>query len=113
MSLPTVTDATFDTEVYQSDLPVLVEFGTEWCAPCKQIEPSLVALEDELKDKVRVFKADVENAPNVAMSLGVRGIPALFVFHDGQLKANRTGAASKRVLQDWVEASIASETGKT
>ena len=111
MSLPTVTDATFDAEVYQSDLPVLVEFGTEWCAPCKQIEPSLIALESELKNKVKILKADVENAPSAAMNLGVRGLPALFVFRDGQLKANRTGAASKPVLQDWVKASIAVEKG--
>ena len=111
MTLPTVTDCSFDTEVYQSDIPVLVEFGSEWCAPCKQIEPSLIALESELKDRVKVFKADVDTTPNVAMNLGVRDIPALFVFRDGKVSANRIGAASKHVLQAWLEASISLENG--
>lgn len=106
MSLTKVTDATFDAEVYESDIPVLVEFGTEWCAPCKQIEPSLSALAAEYEGKVKVLQANVDRAPDVAMSLGVRGIPALFIFRDGQVTANRTGAASKRVLQDWIELSI-------
>lgn len=106
MSVNAVTDATFETEVYQSDIPVLVEFGTEWCVPCKQIEPSLNALAGEFAGKVKVLKADVDQIPDVAMRLGVRGIPALFVFQDGQVTANRTGAASKRVLQDWLEASV-------
>ena len=106
MSLTSVTDETFDAEVYQAEFPVLVEFGTEWCAPCKQIEPSLNALATEFEGKVKVLKADVDNTPDVAMSLGGRGIPTLFVFRDGQVTANRTGVASKRVLQDWIEASI-------
>ncbi len=106
MTLANVTDASFDTEVYQSDIPVLVEFGTEWCAPCKQIEPSLIALENEFKDRVKIFKADIDMTPNIATTLGVRGIPALFVFRDGKVSAHRTGAASKHVLQTWLEASI-------
>jgi thioredoxin 1 len=106
MPLESVTDATFDAAVYQSEIPVLVEFGTRWCAPCKQIEPSLNALAIELKGQVKVLQADVDEAPNTSMSLGVRGIPALFIFSDGQVVANRTGAASKPVLQDWVEASV-------
>ncbi|WP_298261277.1 thioredoxin domain-containing protein [uncultured Litoreibacter sp.] len=108
MPLPTVTDSSFDTEVYQSDIPVWVDFGSEWCAPCKQIEPSLIALECELKDRLKVFKVDVDTTPNVAMNLGVRGISALFVFRDGKVSAHRTGAASKQILQTWLEASISS-----
>ena len=106
MSLHTLTDATFDAAVYQSDLPVLIEFGTEWCAPCKQIEPVLAALSDELEGKVMVARVDIDSAPDAAMRLGVRGIPALFVFKDGHVKANRTGAASKRVLREWLEVSL-------
>lgn len=106
MSIKAVTDQNFVSEVRQSERPVLVEFGTQWCAPCKQIEPVLSELSLELEDRLKVVKIDVEQAPIAAQEFGIRGIPALFVFKDGEVVANKTGAASKRVLQDWVVAAI-------
>ncbi len=101
-----VTDATFDQEVKQSDIPVVVDFWAEWCGPCKQIGPALEELSAEYEGKVKIAKVDVDQNPNTAAAMGVRGIPALFIFKDGQVISNRAGAAPKASLQSWIEDSI-------
>ena len=106
--MPTVavTDDTFDAEVKNSDIPVVVDFWAEWCGPCKQIGPALEELSDEMEGQVKVVKVDVDNNPNSPAALGVRGIPALFIFKDGQVISNRAGAAPKAALQSWIQDSI-------
>ncbi|MEM1301123.1 MAG: thioredoxin [Pseudomonadota bacterium] len=106
MATVAVTDDTFDTEVKQSDLPVVVDFWAEWCGPCKQIGPALEQISEEMAGKVKVVKVDVDSNPNTAASLGVRGIPALFMFKDGEVISNRTGAAPKAALESWIGDSI-------
>ena len=106
MATTAVTDDTFDTEVKQADMPVVVDVWAEWCGPCKQIGPSLEELSEELGDKVKIVKVDADSNPNTVMSMGVRGIPALFIFKDGQIVSNRTGAAPKAALKGWIEESI-------
>ena len=106
MSTVAVTDATFDTEVKKSDIPVVVDFWAEWCGPCKQIGPALEELSSEMEGKVKIAKVDVDSNPNTAASMGVRGIPALFIFKDGEVISNRAGAAPKAALQSWIEAAI-------
>ncbi|AHD02648.1 thioredoxin [Leisingera methylohalidivorans] len=106
MSTVAVTDATFDAEVKNSDIPVVVDFWAEWCGPCKQIGPALEELAAEFGGKVKIAKVDVDNNPNAAAAMGVRGIPALFIFKDGQVVSNRAGAAPKAALQSWIEESI-------
>ena len=106
MSTVAVTDATFDTEVRNSDIPVVVDFWAEWCGPCKQIGPALEELSSEMEGKVKIAKVDVDSNPNTAASMGVRGIPALFIFKDGEVISNRSGAAPKAALQSWIETSI-------
>ncbi|MFY0308425.1 thioredoxin [Leisingera sp. D0M16] len=106
MSTVAVTDATFDAEVKNSDIPVVVDFWAEWCGPCKQIGPALEELAAELGGKVKIAKVDVDSNPNSAAAMGVRGIPALFIFKDGQVVSNRAGAAPKAALQSWIEESI-------
>ena len=106
MSTVAVTDATFDDEVKNSDIPVVVDFWAEWCGPCKQIGPALEELSDELGGKVKIAKVDVDTNPNTATQLGIRGIPALFIFKDGEIVSNRAGAAPKAALQSWIEESI-------
>ncbi|MGB0795644.1 MAG: thioredoxin [Paracoccaceae bacterium] len=106
MSTVAVTDATFDAEVRNSDIPVVVDFWAEWCGPCKQIGPVLEELSSEMKGKVKIAKVDVDSNPNTAASMGVRGIPALFIFKDGEVISNRAGAAPKAALQSWIESSI-------
>ena len=103
MSTVAVTDATFDDEVKNADVPVIVDFWAEWCGPCKQIGPALEELAEEYDGKIKVAKVDVDQNPNTAAAMGVRGIPALFIFKDGQVVSNRAGAAPKAALKGWID----------
>ncbi|MCM2561992.1 thioredoxin [Lutimaribacter sp. EGI FJ00015] len=106
MTTVAVTDATFDAEVKNSDIPVVVDFWAEWCGPCKQIGPALEELSTELEGKVKIAKVDVDSNPNTAAAMGVRGIPALFIFKNGEIVSNRAGAAPKAALQSWIEGEL-------
>jgi len=103
MATIAVTDATFDEEVKNSDIPVLVDFWAEWCGPCKMIGPALEELSDEYNGKIKIAKVNVDDNPNSPITLGVRGIPALFMFKDGQVHSNKTGAAPISALQEWID----------
>ncbi len=106
MATVAVTDDTFDAEVKNSDIPVVVDFWAEWCGPCKQIGPALEELSDEYAGKVKIVKVNVDENPNAPASMGVRGIPALFLFKDGQVVSNKTGAAPKAAMASWIDESI-------
>jgi len=106
MATVKVTDATFDEEVKNSDIPVVVDFWAEWCGPCKMIGPALEELSDEYAGKIKIAKVNVDENPNSPIALGVRGIPALFMFKDGQVVSNKTGAAPKSALQDWIKSVV-------
>ena len=106
MATVAATDATFDAEVKDSEIPVVVDFWAEWCGPCKQIGPSLEEISNEMEGKIKVVKIDVDTNPSAAASLGVRGIPALFLFKDGEVLSNKTGAAPKAALKSWIEDAI-------
>jgi thioredoxin 1 len=106
MGTSPVTDASFETDVIKSDTPVVVDFWAEWCGPCKQIGPALEELSDELGDKVKIVKLNVDDNPNAASRYGVRGIPTLLVFKDGKVASSKVGAAPKSALQQWIEGAI-------
>ncbi len=106
MATVPVTDATFDAEVKQSDIPVIVDFWAEWCGPCKQIGPALEELSEQFDGRVKIVKVNVDDNPNSPAQMGVRGIPALFMFKNGQVVSNKVGAAPKASLQSWIEEAI-------
>jgi thioredoxin 1 len=98
-----VTDANFEAEVLKATGPVLVDFWAEWCGPCKMIGPVLEELAGEMGGKVKIVKMDVDNNPVTPSKYGIRSIPTLMIFKDGQLSATKIGALPKAALQQWVE----------
>ncbi|WP_363323008.1 thioredoxin [uncultured Jannaschia sp.] len=103
MATISATDATFDEVVKQSDIPVVVDFWAEWCGPCKQIGPALEELSTEYEGRVKIVKVNVDENPQSPAQMGVRGIPALFLFKGGEAVDQKIGAAPKAALKDWIE----------
>ena len=101
-----VSDDTFDSEVLQSSKPVLVDYWAEWCGPCKQIAPALEEISSELGDRVTIAKLKIDDHPVTPTKFGVRGIPTLMLFKDGQVAATKVGALPKNKLQEWIESVI-------
>ena len=101
-----VSDETFQTEVLQSEQPVLVDFWAEWCGPCKMIAPALEDIAGEFKGRVRVAKVNIEENPHAPNTYGVTGIPTLILFKDGKPAATHRGALPKSALREWVAGSL-------
>jgi thioredoxin 1 len=98
-----VTDASFETDVLKSSQPVIVDFWAEWCGPCKQIAPALEEISKEMGDRVTVAKVNIDDNPQTPQKYGVRGIPTLILFKNGQVAATKIGALPKSKLVEWVE----------
>jgi len=101
-----VTDATFEKEVLQSDIPVLTDFWAEWCGPCKMIAPILEEVAKELSDKITIGKLNVDQNAETAPKYGIRGIPTLLLFKDGNVAATKVGALSKTQLLEFINENI-------
>ena len=106
MATTAVTDASFKSDVLESDKPVLVDFWADWCGPCKMIAPALEELSEELGDKVTIAKMDIMENPYVPGSMGVQSIPYLVLFKDGEPAAQLRGAAPKGQLKQWLEGAL-------
>ncbi len=103
MATKNITDATFEEEVLKSDKPVVLDFWAPWCGPCKMIGPSL----EEMADKITVAKVNIDENPETPTKYGVRGIPTMLVFKNGEAAATKVGAVSKTAIVEWIEDSIA------
>ncbi len=102
----TITDDNFETFVLKSELPVLVDFWAEWCAPCRAIAPMLEDVQRDKGDKLIVAKINIDENPGVPGKYGVRGIPTLMLFKGGQLAATKIGALPKGALYEWIDSNL-------
>ena len=106
MATKNITDENFENEVLKSDKLTLVDFWAEWCGPCKQIAPVLEEISNEMVDQVVVAKHNIDLEPNTPTKFGVRGIPTMLLFKNGELKATKVGATSKSVIVSWIKENI-------
>ena len=103
MSTQKITDSNFDEEIKNSELPILVDYWAEWCGPCKQIGPILEEISEEKKDRLKILKINVDENPQTPQKFGVRGIPTLMLFKDGNLVETKVGSLAKNMLVSWLD----------
>ena len=101
-----VTDASFDSDVLQSDTPALVDFWAEWCGPCKALAPILDEIADEYDGKITIAKVNVDENVQLPPKYGIRGIPTMLLFKDGAVQATKVGALSKANLNVFLDSNI-------
>ncbi len=101
-----VTDDNFEAEVLKSELPVLVDYWAEWCGPCKMIAPVLDEITGDYAGKIKVAKLNIDDNPNTPPRYGIRGIPTLMLFKDGEVEATKVGAVSKSQLIAFIDSNL-------
>ena len=105
MATTKVTDSSFESDVLRSNKPVIVDFWAEWCGPCKQIGPSLEEISDERSDVI-IAKINIDENPDAPTRYGVRGIPTMMMFKDGELYATKVGALPKSKINEWIDSAL-------
>ena len=103
MATKAVTDSSFQQDVIEAGKPVLVDFWAEWCGPCKMIGPALEEISEELAEQVTIAKINIDENPDAPGKYGVRGIPTMILFKNGEAAATKVGAAPKSALKGWIE----------
>ena len=101
-----IDDKSFENDVLNSDSLTLVDFWAEWCGPCKMIGPALEEISDEMKEDVRITKINIDENPVTPQKYGVRGIPTLLLFKNGEVVAEKVGALPKNQLSEWISENI-------
>jgi thioredoxin 1 len=102
-----ISDASFESDVLKAGKPVLVDYWAEWCGPCKMIAPILDEVSESYKDKLQIAKMNVDENRDIPAKFGIRGIPTLMLFKDGQLAATKVGAMSKAQLTAFIDQQLA------
>ena len=105
-AITTLSDSTFDEEIGSASTPVLVDFWAEWCGPCKMIAPLLTEVAGDYADRMAVVKLNVDESPNTAQKFGIRSIPTLMLFKDGNVHAQKLGAMSKSQLIEFLDSNL-------
>ena len=108
MATKAVSDESFETDVLNADGPVLVDFWAEWCGPCKQIGPALEEISEEMSGQLTIAKVNIDDDPMTPGKYGVRGIPTLMIFKNGQVAATKIGAMAKGKINEWIQETLAS-----
>ena len=106
MATADVSDDTFEEEVLKSDSPVVVDFWAEWCGPCKMIGPALEEIARELHGQIKIAKLNIDDNPHTPTKFGIRAIPTLMIFKNGEVTATQTGALPKSQLADWIKKAL-------
>ena len=106
MSALPINESSFESEVVNSDLPGLIDFWAEWCGPCKEISPLLDEISNEMKDKIKIVKINIDDNPNIPSQYGVQSIPTLIIFKKGEPVATKVGSSIKTELISWINDSI-------
>ena len=106
MSVLTINEKSFESEVVNSELPVLIDFWAEWCGPCKEIAPILDEINNEMDDKIKIVKLNIDKNPNIPNKYGVQSIPTLIIFKKGEVIGTKVGACLKSELISWIETVI-------
>ena len=106
MSTLKTDDKSFDNDISEQSVPVVVDFGAEWCGPCKQLDPILEEIASENIDKLKVFKLNIDENPMTPQKFGVRGIPTIMLFKEGKLIDTKVGSLPKSALEAWIKASL-------
>ena len=106
MSTFVTNDENFDKDISSQKVPVIVDFGAEWCGPCKQLDPILEQIAQENIDKLKVFKINIDENPLTPQKFGVRGIPTIMLFNDGKLVDTKVGSLPKSSLDAWIKSNL-------
>ena len=106
MATKKTTDVSFHEDITSSNLPIIIDFWAEWCGPCKQIGPILEEISNERKDTLKVLKINIDENPKIPQKYGVRGIPTLMLFKDGNLIDTKVGSLPKSSLINWIDSHL-------
>jgi thioredoxin 1 len=106
MAVGKVSDANFESDVLKSAAPVVVDFWAEWCGPCRMIAPALAEIAEQLGEKVKIVKLNVDENPNTAAKYGIMSIPTLMMFKNGEIASRQVGAQPKQKLAQWISGEV-------
>ena len=106
MRVKSIKEKEFESEVINSDKPVLIDFWAQWCGPCKEIAPILEEIADEMQDTIKVVKINIDENPNIPNKYGIQSIPTMIIFKKGQPISTKIGAAIKSEVKTWIETSV-------